>query len=119
MPKASIAHEVFEFFLAWMHVVGSPARMMAALAVKARVPLFGTRRAFADAGGLMSYDNDLRDDYRRAAVFVDKIFKGAKPADLPVEQPDLFVLVVNLRTAKALGIKVPQSVLLRATEVIE
>ena len=97
----------------------SHARRMADLALKARLPLIGTRREFADSGGLMSYDNDLRDDYRRAAVFVDKIFKGAKPADLPVEQPDLFVLVVNLRTAKALGIKVPQSVLLRATEVIE
>ena len=97
----------------------SHARRMADLALKARLPLIGTRRELADSGGLMSYDNDLRDDYRRAAVFVDKIFKGAKPADLPVEQPDLFVLVVNLRTAKALGIKVPQSVLLRTTEVIE
>ena len=97
----------------------SHARRMADLALNARLPLIGTRRAFPDAGGLLSYDNDLRGDYRRAAVFVDKIFKGAKPADLPVEQPDLFELVINLRTAKALGLKIPQSVLLRATEVIE
>lgn len=97
----------------------SHARRMADLALKAGLPLIGTRRAFPDAGGLLSYDNDLKDDYRRAAVYVDKIFKGAKPADLPVEQPDIFVMVVNLRTAKALGINIPQSVLLRATEVIE
>jgi putative ABC transport system substrate-binding protein len=67
----------------------------------------------------VSYDNDLREDYRRAAVFVDRILKGAKPADLPVEQPDRFQLVVNLRSAKALGVRTPQPVLARADEVIE
>lgn len=97
----------------------SQARRICDLALKARLPVVGARRAFPDAGGLLSYDNDLRDDYRRAAVFVDKIFKGAKPADLPVEQPDVYEMVVNLRTAKALGLKIPQSVLVRATEVIE
>ena len=97
----------------------SQARRICDLALKARLPVVGARRAFADAGGLLSYDNDLRDDYRRAAVFVDKIFRGAKPADLPVEQPDVYEMVVNLRTAKALGLKIPQSVLVRATEVIE
>ena len=97
----------------------SHASRIADLALKARLPLFGTRRPFVDAGGLLTYDNNLKDDYRRAAAYVDKIFKGAKPADLPVEEPDLFEMVINLRTAKALGIKIPQSVLLRATEVIE
>lgn len=97
----------------------SHASRIADLALKARLPLFGTRRPFVDAGGLLTYDNNLKDEYRRAAVYVHKIFKGAKPADLPVEEPDLFEMVLNLRTAKALGIKIPQSVLLRATEVIE
>ena len=97
----------------------SHASRIADLALKARLPLFGTRRPFVDAGGLLSYDNNLKDEYRRAAGYVDKILKGAKPADLPVEEPDLFEMVINLRTAKALGIKMPQSVLLRATEVIE
>jgi putative ABC transport system substrate-binding protein len=97
----------------------SNARKLGELALQARLPLVGARRAFAEAGGLLSYDNDPREDYRRAAVFVDKILKGAKPGDLPAEQPDRFQLVVNLRTAKTLGIKIPQPVMLRATEVIE
>ena len=97
----------------------SHAPRIAELSLKARLPLFATRRPFVDAGGLLTYDNNLKDEYRRAAGYVDKIFKGAKPADLPVEEPDLFEMVINLRTAKALGIRIPQSVLLRATEVIE
>ncbi len=95
------------------------AEALAALALRARVPLFSQIRPAAAAGGLVSYSPDVSENYRRAASLVDRILRGAKPGDLPVEQPDRFVLTVNLRTAKALGIRIPQSVLLRADEVIQ
>jgi putative tryptophan/tyrosine transport system substrate-binding protein len=76
-------------------------------------------RQYVEAGGLISYGADIDEIWRRGAVFVDKILKGAKPADLPVEQPSKFELVVNLRAAKALGLTIPPSLLLRADQVIE
>jgi putative tryptophan/tyrosine transport system substrate-binding protein len=91
---------------------------VAALAAQHRLPDMHVLREFVDAGGLMAYAPDVHEMYRRAADYVDKILRGAKPADLPVEEPTKFVLVVNLKTAKALGITIPESILLRADEVI-
>jgi len=92
---------------------------LAALAVKHRLPTVWYRREQVEAGGLMSYGTNFPDMYRRAATYVDKILKGAKPADLPVELPTTFELVINLKTAKALALTIPPTVLLRADHVIE
>ena len=88
------------------------------LAAKNRLPTVFPYREFVDAGGLMAYGPNLADLWRRSATYVDKILKGAKPGDLPVEQPTKFELVINLKTAKALGLAIPESMLLRADEVI-
>jgi len=90
-----------------------------ALAAQHRLPAVFDAREFAEAGGLMTYGPSVPDSYRRAAVYVDKILKGTKPADLPVEQPVKFELVINLKTAKALGMTMPPSLLLLADEVIQ
>lgn len=95
------------------------ARRLVALAATARLPTVYGLRLYAEAGGLMAYGPDLIDNWRRAAGYVDKILKGTKPGDLPVEQPTKFELVVNLKTAKALGITISQALLLRADEVIQ
>jgi putative ABC transport system substrate-binding protein len=89
------------------------------LTVKLRVPAMFYRREFVEAGGLMSYAANYSDSLRRAAAYVDKILKGAKPADIPVEQPTKFELVINLKTANALGLAIPLTLLGRADEVIE
>jgi putative ABC transport system substrate-binding protein len=89
------------------------------LAAKHRLPGIFEWREFVEAGGLLSYATNLADMYRRLPIYVDKILKGAKPGDLPIEQPTKFVLVINLKTAKALGVTIPQSLLLRADEVIQ
>jgi putative ABC transport system substrate-binding protein len=95
------------------------ARRVAGLAARSRLPTMYELRHYVEEGGLISYGADIIDIWRRAAVFVDKILKGAKPADLPVEQPTKFELVINLKTAKALGLTIPPALLGRADEVIQ
>jgi putative ABC transport system substrate-binding protein len=107
-----------------LYVVGDPVVTMRRqeildFAARHRLPAIYTGRPFVDAGGLMSYGPSLRDMAHRTAVFVDKILKGTKPGDLPVEQPMKFELVINLKTAKALGLTIPPTVLFRADEVIQ
>jgi putative tryptophan/tyrosine transport system substrate-binding protein len=92
---------------------------IAELAAKGRLPAMAYTRELVEAGLLMAYGPDQRDMWRRSAIFVDKIFKGAKPADLPIEQPTKFELVINSKTAKAMGLTIPQSLLLRADQVIQ
>jgi putative ABC transport system substrate-binding protein len=94
-------------------------RRIADVAIKHRLPTIYGLRQFADAGGLMAYGPSTAEGVRRAASYVDKILKGAKPADLPVEQLTIFELVINLKTATALGLTIPPSLLLRADQVIE
>jgi putative ABC transport system substrate-binding protein len=94
-------------------------RLIAEFAARNRLPSIGSYREYVEGGGLMSYGHDSQDIYRRIAIYVDNILKGAKPADLPIQQPTKFELVINLKTAKGLGLKLPQSLLLRADKVIE
>src|SRR5258707_2599777 len=107
-----------------MIVFGDPfhfnnAPRVTALAAEHRLPAIYISRLFATSGGLISYGSDIPDLFFRAGIYVDKILKGTKPSDLPVEQPTKFELVINMKTAKALGLIVPPSLLVRADEVIE
>jgi putative ABC transport system substrate-binding protein len=97
----------------------SQRQRIAEIALKNRLPTIFAQREYVEVGGLMSYGENLTDFYRRAAFYVDKIFKGAKPADLPIQQPTRFFLTINLKTAKVLGLEVPPILLARADEVIE
>src|SRR5439155_26940307 len=96
----------------------SNQKLIAALAAKNRLPAIYSREDLIASGGLMSYGADRVEPYRRVASMVDKVLKGRKPADLPVEQPTKFELVINLKTAKQLGVTIPQSMLFRADKVI-
>ena len=98
---------------------GGKRRRIVDLAAKSQIPAVYTRGRWVSAGGLMSYGSNLFDLYRRAATYVDKILKGAKPADLPVERPTKFELIINLKTARQLGFTIPPKVLLQATKVIK
>jgi putative tryptophan/tyrosine transport system substrate-binding protein len=94
-------------------------RHLSEIALKYRLPVVFPQREYVESGGLMAYGSSLSDLFARAAQFVDRIVKGARSADLPVEQPTKFELIINLKTAKALGLTIPQSLLLRADQVIE
>ena len=106
-------------FIMGAPLIGTNLKRIVDLAAKSRLPSIFHISEFADLGGLAAYGPDRADLFRRAATFVDKILKGAKPGDLPVEQPTRFELVVNMKTAKALGLTIPQSVLFRADRFIE
>jgi putative ABC transport system substrate-binding protein len=108
------ALDVSYVVITWTH-----RRQILDLAVRHRLPAIYSHRTYALDGGLMAYGEDDRDVPRRLALYVDKILRGAKPADLPIEQPTKFDLVINLKTAKAMGLTIPQSVLARADEVIQ
>ena len=107
-----------------LYVLGGPLmnanqKRIVGFALKSRLPSMYNSREFVDAGGLMSYGADIADSYRRVAYYVDRILKGAKPADLPVEQPTKFELVINLKTAKQIGLTIPPEVLARASRLIK
>ena len=107
-----------------LYVLGGPLmnanqKRIVGFALKSRLPSMYSSREAVDAGGLMSYGADLADSYRRVAYYVDRILKGAKPADLPVEQPTKFELVINLKTAKQIGLTIPPEVLARASRLIK
>jgi putative ABC transport system substrate-binding protein len=100
-------------------IVRNSSKQIADFTSANRLPGISAFRPFTDFGGLMSYGPDLADFFPRCAIYIDKILKGAKPGGLPIEQPIKFEFVVNMKTAKALGLAIPQSLLLRADEVIQ
>jgi putative tryptophan/tyrosine transport system substrate-binding protein len=106
-------------YLAPSTLININFKRIASFALRNRLPSVSSNEEFVDAGGLISYAADDADSYRRVAIYVDKILKGAKPADLPVEQPTKFELIINLKTAKQIGVTIPQSLLYRADKVIK
>jgi putative tryptophan/tyrosine transport system substrate-binding protein len=100
-------------------LAGSQRTEMAELAIKNRLPVIYQRQEYVEAGGLMSYGPNRNDLFRRAAAYVDKILKGTKPADIPVEQPIKFEFVINLKAANQIGLKIPQWTLVKADKVIK
>jgi putative ABC transport system substrate-binding protein len=117
--SAIVADRAGAVLVATSSMFFAPRRQLADLALKHRLPTMFAYRDYVEAGGLMSYGPSYTDLFQRAAGFVDKILRGAKPADLPIEQPTKFELVINLKTAKALGLTIPQSVFRKADEVIQ
>jgi putative tryptophan/tyrosine transport system substrate-binding protein len=111
--RADVLHVIHEL------VFHANRKAIVDLATKYRLPATYGRREYVDSGGLISYGLNFRDNFRRAAYYVDRILRGAEPGDLPVEQPTKFELVINVKTAKALGLTIPQSILVRADQVIE
>jgi putative tryptophan/tyrosine transport system substrate-binding protein len=107
------------FYIAAGRLMRDNEKRTAGLALKSRLPSAFSNRAAVEAGGLMSYSADESDSYRQLAIYVDKILKGAKPADLPIQQPTKFEFIINLKTAKQIGLTIPQSVLFRADKVIK
>jgi putative ABC transport system substrate-binding protein len=106
-------------YLSGGNLMSANQKRIVGFALKSRLPSMYPTKGFVDAGGLMSYGADLADSYRRVAYYVDRILKGAKPADLPVEQPTKFELVINLKTAKQIGVTIPPDVLARANKLIK
>jgi putative ABC transport system substrate-binding protein len=106
-------------FAAGIFITKQDRERLANVVITARLPVLHSEQAFVLAGGLMSYATDIPEQFRRAATYVDKIFKGAKPADLPVEQPTKFEFVINLKAARQIGLTIPPNVLTRADKVIK
>ncbi len=117
--KRGAALGVQAYIVTQSSILSNQRQAIADLSRRFKVPAIAPITEYVEAGGLMSYGPNFADNYRRAASYVDKIFKGAKPGDLPIEQPVKFELVVNMKTAKAMGFTIPQSVLLQADRVIE
>jgi ABC-type uncharacterized transport system substrate-binding protein len=117
--RAATKERADAFLVAGGNVLISQQAQIAELAIKSRLPAIYERRESVEVGGLMSYGVSITDLDRRAATYVDKILKGAKPADLPVEQPKKFEFIINLKTAKQIGVTIPQSMLYRADKVIK
>jgi putative tryptophan/tyrosine transport system substrate-binding protein len=117
--SAAVRARVGALFVIEEAAIFSHRASILSLAAQHRLPAASQFKDFAEAGGLLSYGPNLPDLFRRAAIYVDKILKGTKPGDLPIERPEKFELAINLRTAKTLGLKIPQAVLLQADQVIE